>query len=160
MQLPAGTEPSPPAEPFPRHPAAGVSIRGGTVTPIQAMAAAAENDTGIPGLNLAQYGAIGILLTAFVWFAYSAWKRECARADRQEAEHRADRDKLIAENREERERLETENRRLHGDIQEKAIPALLASATALTEVTEMLREQQRARRYYEDARPARRDGEP
>lgn len=129
------------------------------MTPIQTLTAAAET-ADLSGLNLAQYGAIGMLLTAFAVFAFRAWQRECARADRQEAEHRADRDKLIAQHREERQLLETENRRLHGDIQEKAIPALLASATALTEVTEMLREQQRARRYYEDARTPRRDGEP
>lgn len=128
------------------------------MTPINAIAAAAEA-ADLSGLNLAQYGAIGILLTAFAVFAFRAWQRECARADRQEAEHRADRDKMIAEHRVERERLEAENRRLHGDIQEKAIPALLASATALTEVTELLRDQQRTRRYYDEARVPRKDGD-
>lgn len=99
-------------------------------------------------INLAQYGAIGILLVAFIGFAYRAWQRETARSDRIEAEAKAD-----------RQGLEAENRRLHGDIQEKAIPALLASATALGEVTEMLRDQQRTRRHYDEARPPRRDGD-
>lgn len=111
--------------------------------------AAAETAAAEPtAIDLAQYGAIGTLCALFVWFAFRAWKREIERCDRLEAEHRA-----------ERERLEGETRRLHVDIQEKAIPALLASATALTEVTELLREQQRLRRYYDDARPPRRDGE-
>lgn len=106
----------------------------------------ALEDAPDPGnLDLAQYGAIGVLLMAFIVFAYRAWQRETTRADRIEAEARA-----------ERERLEAENRRLHSDIQEKAIPALLASATALTEVTELLRDQQRDRRYEE--RLTRRDG--
>jgi hypothetical protein len=114
------------------------------------MAVAAEGGaTAEPtAIDLAQYGAIGTLCTLLVWFAFRAWKRETERSDRLEAENRAD-----------RERLEGENRRLHGDIQEKAIPALLASATALTEVTELLRDQQRARRVDYDARPPRRDGE-
>lgn len=112
------------------------------------LAAAADAAGELSGLDLAQYGAIGILLVAFIGFAYRAWQRETARSDRIEAEAKAD-----------RERLEAENRRLHGDIQEKAIPALLASATALGEVTEMLRDQQRTRRYYDEARPPRRDGD-
>lgn len=113
------------------------------------LAATADAAGELSGLDLAQYGAIGILLVAFIGFAYRAWQRETGRSDRIEAEAKAD-----------RERLEGENRRLHGDIQEKAIPALLASATALTEVTELLREQQRSRRsYYDEARPPRRDGE-
>jgi hypothetical protein len=119
------------------------------------LAAAAE--AGTTGIDLAQYGAIGILLVAFIGFAYRAWQRETARADRIEAAAAAERERLEATAKADRERLEAENRRLHGDIQEKAIPALLASATALTEVTEMLRDQQRDRRY--DARLTRRDGE-
>jgi hypothetical protein len=138
---------------LPRLTSAGVGV-----TSIRGLAAAAETaPADLTGLNLAQYGAIGILLAAFIAFAFRAWQRECARADRQEAEHRADRERMQAEHRADRERLETETRRLHGDIQEKAIPALLASATALTEVTELLRDQQRDRRY--DARLARREGE-
>lgn len=108
------------------------------------------------GLNLAQYGAVGILLTGFAVFAFRAWKRETDRSDRLEAEHRAERLRIEAERQTERQGLEAEIRRLHGDIQEKAIPALLASATALTAVTEILRDQQRERHY---ARPPRKDGE-
>lgn len=107
------------------------------MTPIQALAEAAEAAADPTAIDLAQYGAIGTLCALLVAFAFRAWKRETERADR----------------------LEAENGRLHGDIQEKAIPALLASATALTEVTELLRDQQRARRYDHDARPPRRDGD-
>lgn len=100
-----------------------------------------------PGsLDLAQYGAIGVLLVAFIVFAYRAWQRETVRADRIEAAAAV-----------ERERLEAENRRLQADIQEKAIPALFASATALSEATELMRDHQRERRY--EARQARRDGD-
>jgi hypothetical protein len=137
---------------------AGTTSAGVGVTPTQLAAAAETAPVELTGLNLAQYGAIGILLAAFIAFAFRAWQRECTRADRQEAEHRAERDRLLAEHRADRERLEGETRRLHGDIQEKAIPALLASATALTEVTELLREQQRDRRY-DYARTPRREGE-
>jgi hypothetical protein len=115
-----------------------------TFVPIWTLAGEAAGDP-TSAINLAQYGAIGTLLVAFAAFAFRAWKRETDRSDRLEAENRAD-----------RERLEGELRRLHTDIQEKAIPAMLASATALTAVTEIIRDQQRERQY---ARPPRRDGE-
>lgn len=168
MQLPAGDAAArPPWMLPPTLPYTGRGLRGGKVTITHtrilgavAEAAAAETAATEPtAIDLAQYGAIGTLCALFVWFAFRAWKREIERCDRLEAEHRTERERLEAEHRAERDRLEGETRRLHVDIQEKAIPALLASATALTEVTELLREQQRRNRYYDEARPPRRDGE-
>lgn len=139
------------------HLPAGLPTAGAEVIHVQTALQLAAGDAGPSGIELGQYGAIGVLLCAFIGFAYRAWQRETARADRIEAEARAERERLEAQAKADRERLEAENRRLHSDIQEKAIPALLASATALTEVTELLRDQQRDRRY--EARQSRRDGE-
>jgi hypothetical protein len=93
-----------------------------------------------PGINdLAKYGPLGILCLALLWFAWwvvrsdrtraetfaqESWKREIERADR----------------------LETENRRLNEYIQDRAIPALLAGTAAVTEATELLRDERRGRR--------------
>jgi hypothetical protein len=97
-------------------------------------------EAGPPGINdLAKYGPLGVFSLALLWFAWwvirtdrasaqqfaeQCWKRETERADR----------------------LEAEVTRLNGFIQEKAIPAMLASATAVSEATEMVREDRRGRR--------------
>lgn len=102
--------------------------------------AALAADAGPPGIqDLARYGLLGILCAALLWFAWwvvrtdraaaqqfaeQAWKREIDRADR----------------------LEADNKRLNEFIQEKAVPAMLASASAVTEATELLRDERRARR--------------
>lgn len=150
---PRRTRPSPALTPaYPGLVSTGARV---TSVPIWTLAAEVAGDP-TSAISLAQYGAIGILLVAFVGFAFRSWKREADRSDRLEAEHRAERLRVEVERQAERQGLEGEIRRLHNDIQEKAIPALLASATALTAVTEILRDQQRERQY---ARPPRRDGE-
>lgn len=84
---------------------------------------------------LTTWGPLGIfagILAVFARTAFNktderaeaAWKREVERADR----------------------LEAEVNRLNGFLQEKAIPAMLASANALTEYAEILRDQERDRR--------------
>lgn len=84
---------------------------------------------------LTTWGPLGIFAGILVVFARTvfartderaeaAWKREVERADR----------------------LEAEVTRLNGSIQDKAIPALLAAANAITECTELLRDLQRDRR--------------
>lgn len=87
--------------------------------------------------DLAQYGLAGMVIAALAWFALGAWRRETLRGDQ----------------------LAEENRQVHLDVQEKAIPALLAAAQAMTEVTELLRDLQREQRDREIAR-MRRDGDP
>lgn len=77
---------------------------------------------------LTQYGVLGVLAAILIVFARLAYKRETDRADR----------------------LEAELNRLNTSIQEKAIPALLAAATAIEECTELLRDQQRDRRLGYD----------
>jgi HAMP domain-containing protein len=85
--------------------------------------------------TLGQYGLAGIVIGALAFFAWRAWNRETARADR----------------------LETENRELHLAMQDKVIPAVLASVNAITECTSLLRDQQRERQN--DYARMRRDGD-
>lgn len=95
---------------------------------------AAEDVPGGLGV-LAQYGALGVIAALLVVFARTAIKRD---ADRSEAAWRREVERA--------DRLEAEVNRLNNSIQEKAIPALLAGATAINECTQMLREMQRQRR--------------
>jgi hypothetical protein len=83
---------------------------------------AAEAGTDLTALT--QYGVLGVLAIVLIAFARLAYNREVARADRLEAELRAQ----------------------NAAIQDKAIPALLAAADAMSEVTELLRDMQRERR--------------
>lgn len=93
-----------------------------------------------PGINdLAKYGPLGILCLALLWFAWWVVRGDRARADTfaQEAWKRET---------ERADRLETENRRLNEFIQDKAVPALFSATAAVTEATELLREERRGRR--------------
>jgi hypothetical protein len=84
---------------------------------------------------LTQYGVLGIFAVLLVAFARTTWTREVERAEaawRREVE-RAD-------------RLEAEVSRLNANIQDKAIPALLAAADAVTEATTLIRDMDRDRR--------------
>jgi len=74
--------------------------------------------------TLTQYGVLGVLAVILIVFARLAYRRETERADRLEAELRAQ----------------------NMAIQDKAIPALLAATAAMSEVTELLRDMQRDRR--------------
>ncbi len=84
--------------------------------------------------TFAQYGVLGLTVVALAWFAYKIlnqmWTRNAEELAREVA--RGD-------------RLEAEARGLNLVMQDKAIPALLAAANAMTECTELLREQQRER---------------
>jgi hypothetical protein len=93
-----------------------------------------------PGINdLAKYGPLGAICLALLWFAWWVVRNDRARAETHAQEswqreiQRSD-------------RLEADNKRLNEFIQDKAIPALLAGATAVTEATELLREERRGRR--------------
>lgn len=73
---------------------------------------AAEADTvPAPGIDLAQYGAIGVILAALLWFAKHAYDREAERADR----------------------LEEENSRLRQKVEDDIIPLLTRAMDALRE---------------------------
>lgn len=100
-------------------------------------------DPGATGLGLlAQYGVLGLFAALLVVFARTAIKRD---ADRSETAYKREVERA--------DRLEAEVTRLNTSIQEKAIPALLAAATAINECTELLRDQQRDRRLgYEHTR--------
>lgn len=106
-----------------------------SVRPPLALLAAAAETADPTAIDLAQYGAIGTLLVTFLWFAFRAWKRETDRSDRLEVELR----ETVAKH-------QADISGLHASIQEKAIPALLASANAMAEVTELLRDLQTERR--------------
>lgn len=93
--------------------------------------AAAEGGVDIGGL--AQYGVLGIFAILLILFARISYKRETDRSDRAEAE--------IA--------------RLNAWLQEKAIPALLASARANEDSQELLREMYQSLRDL-PRRPSRR----
>ncbi len=82
-----------------------------------------------------QYGVLGVVAALLIAFARTTWSREVDRAEtawRREVE-RAD-------------RLEAEVSRLNATIQDKAIPALLAAADAVTEATTLIRDMDRDRR--------------
>lgn len=70
-------------------------------------------NSGIPLTGLGQLGAVGVVLTIFLWFGYKVWSAEKKRAD---------------ENAEEIKRLNTL-------IQERVIPALNSTTTAVAEAT-------------------------
>lgn len=87
--------------------------------------------------TFAQYSVLGLAVLAFGWLLYKILNmlltrsgeeltREIARADR----------------------LEAENRALNAANVDKAIPALFAAATAITECTDLIRELQRRERDY------------
>ncbi len=87
------------------------------------VAAAAELPGSVAGL--VQYGAVGIVASLGLWFMWRAYRRECDRADR----------------------LEADNKAQAAAIQDRVIPALLSATRAVEESTELLREQQRAARW-------------
>jgi hypothetical protein len=108
----------------------------------------AEQAPNPPGWDVfAQYSVLGVAVLGLGLLVYrifmQLWKRSADELAREVA--RAD-------------RLESENRAQSVVMQDKAIPALLAAATALTECTALLRDLQRYREYA--LRHAPRDGEP
>lgn len=74
--------------------------------------------------SLAQYGVLGILGAALLWFAQKAYQREVTRADR----------------------LETEVTRLNTVIQEQALPAVLAATEVVKDYHALLRDQRHLQR--------------
>lgn len=100
----------------------------------------AQTETGGPPAaawdTFAQYGVLGVAVAVLGWVLYKIlnqlWQRSANELAREVA--RGD-------------RLESENRELNSGMQDKAIPALLAAANALTEVTGLLRDLQRDRDY-------------
>lgn len=104
---------------------------------LASVVAAAEEKAKTPAWDtFAQYSVLGVAVMLFGWVLYKILtmllERSTAELTREVA--RGD-------------RLEAENRALNNAMQDKAIPALLAAANALTEVTELLRDQQRERDY-------------
>lgn len=87
--------------------------------------------TGTVDLSVfAQYGALGILAAALLWYAKGATARERDQTDQQRA--RAD-------------RLEAEVQRLNSLIADRAIPALMAASRAAEESAALLSAVQRER---------------
>lgn len=106
----------------------------------------AETTPAIPQMweTLGQFGLAGLVIAALSWFVLRAWNRETSRGDRLEQENRD---------------LHKEIGTLHLAMQDKVIPALLGSANAITEVTELLRELQRERERDYVTAFRRREGE-
>lgn len=86
--------------------------------------------------TFAQYSVLGIAVLAFGWVLYKILNQLLTRSSEELAREVARGD-----------RFEAENRALNAAAQDKVIPALVAAAHALTEVTELLRDQQRERDY-------------
>jgi hypothetical protein len=84
--------------------------------------------------TFAQYSVLGVAVLLFGWLLYKILAMLLERSTAELAREVARGD-----------RLEGENRALNNAMQDKAIPALLAAANALTEVTELLRDLQRHR---------------
>ncbi len=91
----------------------------------------------LPGhvAGLVQYGALGIIASLGLWFMWRAYRRECERVDR----------------------LEADNKAQAAAIQDKVIPALLSATRAVEESTEMWREHQRVARWDREHVRDRRD---
>lgn len=87
-----------------------------TAAPLVPLAAAMDSPPGLE--SLAQYGILGVGCAAFAWFAYKAYVREAQRADR----------------------LDAEVARLHTVIQERVLPAILATTEVVKDYTNLLRE--------------------
>lgn len=84
--------------------------------------------------TFAQYGVLGVAVVVLGWFGHKVLTQMWARNAEELAREVARGD-----------RLENEVRVQNAVMQDKAIPALHAAATAMTECTELLREQQRER---------------
>lgn len=102
-----------------------------------------------PWDSFAQYGALGMAVVGLAWFINKVLAQMWARNAEELAREVARGD-----------RLENENRALNAVMQDKAIPALLAAAHAMTDCTELLREQQRERERERDFLIRPRNGEP
>jgi hypothetical protein len=85
--------------------------------------------------TLVEYGVLGIVALLLIAFARTTWTREVERA---EAAWKREVDRA--------DRLEAEVSRLNANIQDKAIPALLAAADAVTEATTLIRDMDLDRR--------------
>lgn len=96
--------------------------------------------------TFAQYSVLGIAVLAFGWLLYKILNQLMARSADELAREVARGD-----------RLEAENRALNAAMQDKAIPALMAAANAITECTELVRDLQRDREREQPPRQ-RRDG--
>jgi hypothetical protein len=99
--------------------------------------AVAGQDVPLPGDSLVQYGALGAVATLGMWVLYRAWREASERADRGEAEVR----------------------RLTDLIINRAVPALTASAAAIEDVTELMREMQHETVRNRNSRKGRTGGE-
>jgi hypothetical protein len=101
-----------------------------------------------PGWDtFAQYSVIGVAVLGLALLFYRIFMQLWVRSSTELAREvtRAD-------------RLEAENRALNLAMQDKALPALMAAATALTQCTELLRDLQRERDNA--LRRRERDGDP
>lgn len=115
---------------------------------VQWLAAEPAGPAGTPAWDtFAQYSVLGVAVLVLGWIVFrilaQLWTRSAEELAREVA--RAD-------------RQETENRALNLVMQDKVIPALLAAATAMTECTELLRDQQQRERER-DFTHRRRDAE-
>jgi hypothetical protein len=105
---------------------------------LASMVAAAEEGAKNPPAwdTFAQYSVLGVAVLAFGWVLFKILNLLLTRSSEELSREVARGD-----------RMEAENRELNNAMQDKAIPALFAAANALTEVTELLRDQQRERDY-------------
>ncbi len=92
----------------------------------------------LPGsvAGLVQYGALGVIASIGLWFMWRAYRRECERVDRLEADNKA---QIAA-------------------IQDRVIPALLSATRAVEESTELMRDEQRLARWERDSTRGREGG--
>lgn len=105
------------------------------VPPPPGMVLAAEAPSGSPPWDtFAEAGVLGAAVLGLAWFIHKVLNQMWARNAEELAREVARGD-----------RLENEVRVQNAVMQDKAIPALLAAANAMTECTELLREQQRER---------------
>jgi hypothetical protein len=110
------------------------------------MVLAGEAPTATPGWDtFAQYGVLGVAVLALGWFVHKVLNQMWARNAEELAREVARGD-----------RLENELRQQNAAIQDKVMPTLFAAANAMTECTEIIREQQHERDHSH--RP--RNGDP
>jgi hypothetical protein len=116
--------------------------------PILALLWAAEDSKPPAWDTFAQYSVLGIAVLGFGLLLYRIFMQLWARSGDELTREVARGD-----------RLEQENRALNAAMQDKAIPALLAAATAITDCVDLVRQLQRELERGRDYPPRRGDGE-
>lgn len=94
------------------------SLRASAIPPESLTLIAAAGDSAQSPTSLVQYGVLGIIVAALGPFAYVAYKREAARADR----------------------LEVRLDEMHRANTEKIIPALLSATEVIRDTEQLVRD--------------------